>query len=345
MITVALDAEHTRQTSAGTRRTLTSLVTALRERSDIRAIVVGGGPLLQRGTLAKRMATARQDFLWYPWLGRREAINAGAQVYHCPTPRAPLTRNKIPLVVTVHDLVPLLFPETMTPWSRIYGRLTLGRVLAAADIIAVPSKDTANDLITLTGIDPHRVRVVPNGVDPIFFMAPPEISSEDKKYVLFVGTPEPRKNLPRLVAAIESLAKRGYPYRLVIAGSGGWGRDRIDSSLVDFVGRVPDAQLRDLYSRSLCVAIPSLHEGFGLPAAEAMAAGSPVVAGNRGALPEIVGDAGVLVDPYNVTAIADGIISAIENRFELVKKGKVRAAQFSWNAAAASMAEIYRNLV
>ncbi len=343
MIRVAIDAEHTRQTAAGTARTTRSLVDALRKRTDIETIVLGGGPVLERGTLSKRLATARQDFYWYPFGGRKRAAALGADVYHCPTPRAPLTRGKPPLVVTVHDLVPVLFPETMTPWSRFYGRATMKHVLAAADIVTVPSNDTANDLVRLLGFDSSRIRVVWNGIDPVFFSTPPARVIQDP-YVLFVGTPEPRKNLPRLIDALLLLRSRGIDQRLVIAGGGGWGDVKIEADGVQQVGRVSDHELLGLYAHASCLALPSLHEGFGLPAAEAMAAGTPVVAGARGALPEIVGNAGVLVDPCDTEAIASGIENAIANRERLIAAGRARARQFSWTKAAEAMTAVYREI-
>jgi glycosyltransferase involved in cell wall biosynthesis len=345
LITVAIDSEHTRQTSAGTARASRSLVRALSERGDVRPLVIGGGPVLERGTLRKRVTTARQDFLWYPYLGRRKAANLGADVYHCPTPRAPITPGRPPLVVTVHDLVPVLFPETMTPWSRFYTRATLRKVLDAADIIVTPSADTANDLTRHLGVRQEKVSVVWNGVDPVFFSTPPDVRPVTEPYVLFVGTPEPRKNLPRLVEAMSILRGRGFERKLVIAGGGGWGNVMIEGSSAHVTGRVSDEQLLALYAHADCLALPSLHEGFGLPAVEAMAAGTPVVAGTKGALPEVVGSAGVLVDPYDAGAIAAGIERAISERSRLIKAGRKRAALFSWEKAAASMTAVYRSLL
>jgi glycosyltransferase involved in cell wall biosynthesis len=288
--------------------------------------------------------TARQDFIWYPWLGRRRAAAAGADVYHCPTPRAPVTRGKLPLVVTVHDLVSVLVPETMTRWSRFYERATLNRVLSAADLIVAPSQDTADDLKSLMGVSPDRIRVVWNGVSEIFFGPTPAAPELPQPYVLFVGTPEPRKNLPRLIEAMRVLRARGFPHRLVVAGAGGWGGVRIDTPEVEVLGRVADERLHAVYAHASCLALPSLHEGFGLPAAEAMAAGTPVVASTRGALPEVTGSAAVLVDPYDSNAIALGIERAINERTALVSAGRVRANQFRWSKTAAKMAEIYREL-
>ena len=119
------------------------------------------------------MLTARQDFAWYPWLARRTARAAGADVYHSPLPRGPLNSGSPPFVVTVHDLVAIRFPETTTRWSRLYSGLTFRRVLAAADRILVPSQDTADDLNALAGVPADKIRVVPNGVDELFFGPPP----------------------------------------------------------------------------------------------------------------------------------------------------------------------------
>jgi glycosyltransferase involved in cell wall biosynthesis len=344
-IRVAVDAEHTRQSAAGTTRYSRSLVAALRMRSDVDVIEIGGGPLLTRGTLRKRANTLRQDFVWYPWLGRRRAAEEGADVYHCPIPRAPLTKGKPPLVVTVHDLVPVLFPETMTPWSRAYGRATLKPVLRAADVIVTPSQDTANDLNRLLGVTPERIRVVLNGVDEIFFSTALPAPPPEKPFVLFVGSPEPRKNLPRLIEAVALLRSRGYPHQLLVVGGGGWGAVDLNSDLVTLAGQVSDERLHTLYSQAACLALPSLHEGFGLPAAEAMAAGGPVVAGRSGALPEIVGNAAVLVDPFDVLSIAEGIERAFAEKERLVSAGRERARIFTWPRAAEEMTKVYRSLL
>lgn len=296
------------------------------------------------GTLQKKLVTAKQEFIWYPLLGRRRAAAIGADVYHCPTIRGPLTSGKPPLVVTVHDLVPLLYPETMSRWNRISMRATLRRVLDAADMLIASSQNTANDLRSLLKISEDRIRVVWIGVDEVFF-APVTPPLEHEPYVLFVGTPEPRKNLERLIEAMTELRRRGFMYRLVIAGAGGWGGVRLDGDFVERTGRVSDERLASLYAGAACLAIPSIYEGFGLPAVEAMAAGTPVVAGARGSLPEIVGNAGVLVDPYDSGAIALGIERAVSQRDQLVSLGKARAKQFGWGELAGKVARVYREVV
>lgn len=318
---------------------------ALRGRSDIKVIELGRGPLVPRGTLQKKLLTARQEFLWYPLLGRRRAAAAGADVYHCPTLRGPLTRGKPPLVVTVHDLVPLIAPETMTPWNRFYTRATLHRVLDSADMIVASSQNTANDLSSLLKIPDERIRVIWIGVDEIFLagtVSHPRVMPEP--YVLFVGTPEPRKNLPRLLEAMTQLRARGFPHRLVIAGAGGWGDVKVGEGQALSLGRISDEQLVSLYAHASCLALPSLYEGFGLTAVEAMAVGTPVVAGRAGSLPEVTGDAAVLVDPYDSTAISAGIERALHERERLIPLGRERAGLFKWERSAAAIAAVYHEV-
>ncbi|HUR91711.1 MAG TPA: glycosyltransferase family 1 protein [Gemmatimonadaceae bacterium] len=341
---VAIDLEHTRQSRAGIARYTAGLLSATRDIADIDLIGVGGGPLEKRGTLRKRLTTLRQDFWWYPYAGRNTAKSLGARVYHSPLPRGPIAKGDMPTVITVHDLVPLHFPETTTPWSRLYSTLTFERILDAASIVLAPSQDTARDIRQSLGISAERIRVVPNGVDEFFFSAPGEAPPIPRPFILFVGTPEPRKNLGRLAEAVTALRSRGRSETLVVAGCDGWGGIQLDSSSVTMLGRVSDATLRSLYAHAACLAIPSLHEGFGLPAIEAMATGTPVVASDRGALREVTGGDAVLVDPLDPEAIASGIVTAIEDRDRLSTRGRERARLFSWSRAAGLLAAVYREL-
>lgn len=299
---------------------------------------------MQRGTLSKKLLTARQDLLWYPLLARRTAKRLGADVYHSPLLRGPLRRGRPSFVMTVHDLVPLLYPETMSGWHRSYTSRLIRRMVNAADRIIVPSQDTAGDLNSLLQVHPEKIRVVPNGVDAQFFGKPLSASIEKAPYVLFVGTPEPRKNLARLVAAMAILRERGLSERLVVVGAGGWGEAIPDAPGVHRMGRVSDDALHALYAQASCLALPSLHEGFGLPALEAMASGTPVVAGNTGALPEVTGGAAILVDPLSTAAIADGIQAAIAGSARLTPLGLARARVFTWEKAAALTADVYREV-
>ena len=345
MLTIALDAEHTRQSSAGIARYGQSLAAALRKIPDLTVRELGGGDVVPRGTLRQKLLTARHDLPWYPWLARRAATHIGADVYHSPLLRGPLFRGRPPFVITVHDLVPVRWPETMPRWHRFYTSRFIGRMLGAADRIITPSQDTADDLNALLKVSPEKIRVVPNGVDGFFFERSRDTPTERTPYVLFVGTPEPRKNLARLVSAMTILRERGFSESLVVVGGGGWGDDLPAVSDTHKVGRVTDDELRSLYANASCLALPSLHEGFGLPALEAMAVGTPVVAGRSGALPEVTGGAAVLVDPQSASAIADGISTAISERDRLIDLGHARANAFTWEKAAQLTAAVYREVV
>ena len=344
-LTVALDAEHTRQSNAGIARYAWHLASALNEIGGVTLIELGGGALEERGTLGKRVTTLRQDFIWYLWRGRSLARRASAAVYHSPLPRGPLTKGTPPFVVTVHDLAQVRYPATLTPYSRLYSALTLASILNAADRIIAPSNDTANDLNVLLHVSADRIRVVPNGVDARFFVDEGEHrGTQSDRYVLFVGTPEPRKNLERLVAAVDLLRKEDPLLQLWIAGGHGWGPQPGDSAAIRKLGRVSDGELGTLYSRALCLAMPSLHEGFGLPVLEAMAAGTAVVTSMTGALPEVAGEAAVLVDPLDVRSIADGIRRAIAERDHLIAKGRAHAKSFTWQRTARETLSVYREL-
>ena len=234
----------------------------------------------------------------------------------------------------------------MSTWSRWYTRATLRSVLNAADLIVAVSNTTANDLNLLLKLPPQRIRVVWSGIDEIFLSgsgSPRQKAPARSPYVLFVGTPEPRKNLHRLVEAMRVLRTRGFRERLLIAGGGGWGKASIGGE-AELLGVVSDEQLLSLYANASCLALPSLYEGFGLTAVEAMAVGTPVVAARTGSLPEITGDAAVLVDPYDVQSIAAGIERAIHEREKLIVLGRERARQFRWDRTAAATAAVYHEL-
>jgi len=178
----------------------------------------------------------------------------------------------------------------------------------------------------------ERIRVVPNGVDPVFT---PEGARTDGDYVLAVATLEPRKNLAR---AVDAAREAGVALRVV--GARGWGEVEVDG----WVGEVPDAELAALYRGARCVVYPSLYEGFGLPVLEAMACGTPVVTSSATAMEEVAGGAAVLVDPLSVSAIAAGIHEAVSRREELVAAGLARARSFTWEQAADAVAELWREL-
>jgi glycosyltransferase involved in cell wall biosynthesis len=321
-VRVAIDTSPLVQTRAGTARHLRGLLGALRGRPglDLELLSFGG---------AGRVSTVARDALWYPvGLSRRAR---GADVLHCPTFRGP-ARAGVPLVLTVHDLAILRFPEAFPHWHRLYGSAGLRRVLRGADAVVAVSEFTRRELASLSDVPGERVRVVPNGVDSVFVPDGPRASGD---YVLAVATLEPRKNLERAVTAAH-LA--GVELRVV--GARGWGGVDVPG----WVGEVPDDELAALYRGARSVLYPSLYEGFGLPVLEAMACGVPVVTSRDTAMEEVAGGAAVLVDPLDVQAIAEALGEADLRRDELVPLGLERAAGLTWERSADALVELWGEL-
>jgi glycosyltransferase involved in cell wall biosynthesis len=265
-------------------------------------------------------------------------------------------------VFTLYDLTYLL-TDTASTWNRLYLTLMVPRFLrSAAGVIAI-SESGRRDLLRRYAIDPGKVRVVYGGVDARF--RPPSAAARAEirmryglpaNYLLTVGTIEPRKNLPRLLEAYRTLIDRGADIGLVIAGRRGWRSGeffaRLDSlglrELVILLDSVPDAGLPALYGAADLFVFPSLYEGFGLPPLEAMACGVPVIASSSSSLPEVVGDAGVLVDPLDAGALAstiEGVLANPDLRERLKAEGAARAARFTWDAAARAIRQVYQDVL
>ena len=319
---VAIDVSPLRQTRAGTARYLLGLLPHLERLVDVQPVAWGGGA---------RAAAVARDALWYPFALSRSARRA--DVLHCPTFRGPL-RPATPLVVTVHDLAVLRHPEAFNRWTRTYSRLTVPRVVRAAGRVIAVSEFTKREVVEVLGVDESRVRVVPNAAADAFA---PDGERTQGDYVLAVGTLEPRKNLPRLARAA-----RRADVELRVAGARGWGSVRAEGAT--FLGFVPDDELARLYRGALCVAYPSLYEGFGIPVLEALACGAPVVTSDGTAMAEIANGAAVLVDPRDEESIAAGIREAIARRDELARLGPEIARGFSWARSAELTASVYREL-
>ncbi len=237
-----------------------------------------------------RLRTLAADTLWYP----RLRPTAGTDVLHCPTFRGPF-RSRTPLVVTVHDLAVLRHPEWFNRWTAAYSRLAVPRVVAAARRVIAVSEHTKRELVDLLDVDPATIRVVPNGVEVVFR---PEGPRADGDYVLAVGTLEPRKNLARIAEAVDG--------ELRVVGARGWGGVAPPPN-VTWLGDVPDEELAALYRGARCLVYASLYEGFGIPVAEALACGCPVVTSAGSAMAEIAGDDAVYVDPLDVASIRAGV--------------------------------------
>ena len=291
--------------------------------------------------------------LYRPWAAaadtamahRLSKALAGVDVFHSSDVllwRAPDALN----VVTVYDLTALLFPEYHTAETRLLQERKRRFAQDEADLVIAISEATRRDIVAHLRISPQRVHVVPAGVDPIFKPAQDRdalaralaaMGLEPGKYILYAGTLEPRKNLTRLVRAFGRMRREtpARPLKLVLAGGAGWMFGELFQTIAalgldDCVvcpGRVPIETLVMLYRGALFFVYPSLYEGFGLPPLEAMACGTPVVASNTSSLPEVVGDAGILVDPKDEGALAEAmgtLVADSDRRSELRRAGLVQ---------------------
>jgi glycosyltransferase involved in cell wall biosynthesis len=238
-----------------------------------------------------RARSVAADVLWYP------RLRADADVLHCPTFRGPF-RAAQPLVVTVHDVAVLRHPEWFNRWTRTYSRLAVPRVVAAAHRVIAVSELTKRELVSLLGTPPEKIVVVPNAVEDVFVPDGPRAEGD---YVLAVGTLEPRKNLARIAAAVDG--------ELRVVGARGWGGVEPPPN-VRWLGDVADAGLAALYRGARCLVYASLYEGFGIPVAEALACGCPIVTSAGSAMAEFAGDDATYVDPLDVESIRDGIARA-----------------------------------
>ena len=265
-------------------------------------------------------------------------------------------------IITVHDLTFVYYPEFLTAESRRYYADQIGWAVEAADHISADSEATRRDLIDLLSVSPSKVTTIHLAANPIYAADYPAEAvaattaelGVGRGFILTVGTLEPRKNLPLLLRAYHRLrAEAGLSVPLVLVGGVGWMAGDIfrtidDLALGDCVRHLSglsDTQLAHLYRAAGVLALPSHYEGFGLPALEALHAGCPVVASNRGSLPEVVGQAGLLLEPDDADAWSEAlwrVLTDAELAAELRRAGPEQAARFSWRQTAAATLALYR---
>ncbi|MCL4504766.1 MAG: glycosyltransferase family 4 protein [Chloroflexi bacterium] len=268
----------------------------------------------------------------------------------------------IPSVMTIHDLSTHRYPQHHTRLHRQYARMTLPRMAKQAMLLIADSTATKRDIVDQLGVPDQKVRVIPLGVDhqrfrPIDAVLARRQASQflpfDAPYILSVGTLEPRKNLAVLLHAFALL--QSSDLHLVLAGGTGWGDNPFAGALqqagvldrVHITGYVPDDLLPSLYAAAECFVYPSLYEGFGLPVLEAMACGAPVITSNTSSLPEVAGDAAILVDPTDSAQLAmklRELTGDANMRSRLSKLGPAQAAGFTWERTARETYEVYRSI-
>ena len=291
-------------------------------------------------------------FLWLQ-SSLRLAAGAGRLRVILNTVPEGILGSAIPQLTVVHDLLPILFPGEY-PRQQYYFRLLVPRILRAARIVVAVSESTRRDIIRHYRLPPERVQVVYSGCDAsAYFQNGPDDDpgGRAEPYVLYVGNLLPHKNLLRLLDAL-SILRRRLPCRLIIRGEGrpAYAKallERVEAlgltDTVTFVGYLSEVKLRDLYAGAACFLLPSLYEGFGLPVLEAMACGTPVIASGSSSLPEVAGDAALIVDPHDAIALSEAIYRVLtdrELRDDLRKRGLRRASGFSWRRTAEQMSRL-----
>jgi glycosyltransferase involved in cell wall biosynthesis len=287
----------------------------------------------------------RPPIEWF--LGERDVVH-GTNFVVPPTRRAAR-------VLTVHDLTVVLYPELCDAPTLIFPQL-IRRAAADGAWVHTPSRFVADEVVAELGVDPERVRTVHHGVPRL--PSPEERSPAlplpegCRRYVLAIGTVEPRKDYPLLVSAFGALASSWPDVALVVVGGDGWGAERFGDAVAASPARSRIVRTGYLDDRSLAAALrgaavlayPSTYEGFGFPPLQAMEAGVPVVATAAGAVPEVVGDGAVLVPPGDVDALAGALEEVLGGGAgveALVARGRARSAGFSWASCADGLASLY----
>ncbi|NOZ06114.1 MAG: glycosyltransferase family 4 protein [Chloroflexi bacterium] len=289
---------------------------------------------------------------WDRWLPQ-------CDLFHGPDVIAP-PMGHTPTVITVHDLSFLRYPQFHRPLNRWNLRWITPYVVRRAAAVIADSQSTRRDLVELVGTAPHKVHVIFPGVASSYHVLPAGEAGVrvrhrfglDGGYILFVGTIEPRKNLETLIEACRQLS---WPAPLVIAGRAGWRAQRLSRRLqaleedgrVRLLGYVPDDDLPLLYNAAKVFAYPSWYEGFGLPVLEAMACGTPVVTSNVSSLPEVAGQAALLVHPGDAGALAEALARVLRDETlaaDLRTRGLARAQAFSWQRTVRETAALYRQI-
>jgi len=343
----------------GTASSALGTVDALRARGDIECIGVAAchrstPPDPWTPSIDTRHLRLRREVLYESWHRLRwprvERATGRVDVIHATGMAIP--PKSAPLVVTVHDLAFIDYPEHATRHGLRFFHRSLVLTKRDADVVLCPSAATKAELIAL-GIGEDRIRVVPWGVEP-FVVDDVDIArvrarhAITGRYVLWVGTIEPRKNLRGVIAAFHALADDDVS--LLLVGPDGWNEDLAarlgaDDRRIRALGFVPRDELLALYAGAAVFCYPSLREGFGIPVLEAMMAGAPVVTSSGTATEEVVGDAGISVDPLDHGAIAAALASVLGDQQaarELSTRAKARASTFTWARTADLTIEAYR---
>lgn len=333
---------------------VTAFAVSWRRRHELAALVPAGVSCRQRAMPARPLhaawsRTSQPPVEWF--IGHQDVVH-GTNFVVPPTRAAAR-------VVTVHDLTVLLYPELCDPPTLLFPEL-IARAVAAGAWVHTPSRFVADQVVEAFPVPPERVRAVHHGI-PLApadtrptTAAPFGLPTGCRRYVLAVGTVEPRKDYPLLVRAFDEIAAAQPDVALVVVGQDGWGAERFGDAVASSpwrarivrAGYLDDGGLDAALRHAAALAYPSRYEGFGFPPLQAMAAGVPVVTTTAGALPEVVGDGALLVDPGDRDALAgalDRVLRGGADVEDLVRRGLERSRSFTWEACADGLVALYRD--
>lgn len=293
----------------------------------------------------------------------RAAHRKGLALVHDPTGCAPLWFTSAKRVVTIHDVIPYIYPETSSRLDWMIHHYWLPLIVKRLDAIITISERSKSDLLLHLPAKQESIIVIPPAASPKYRpLGSMEIEMRLLRlgisfpYILYVGSIEARKNLDRLLEAYAQFRSWSEKWKLVIVGASKWKFSSVFSTLeqlhltsdVHFTGYVPEADLPVLYNGASLFVFPSIYEGFGLPVLEAMACGTPVITSNCSSLPEAAGEAAILIDPMDINAIAYAIQQVLgepDLAMSMRQKGLVQAQQFSWDQTARRTIEVYESLL
>lgn len=355
-------------------RELTSALATLDNSNQYKLFVAGATQSQLSPPLATnfRWKSSRITPDWFARLWHRarfplpvEIFTGKIDLFHATDFVLPPTLSHTKTLLTVHDLSFIRVPEAATPSLRSYLNKVVPRSVKKADHILADSQATKDDLVELYRVSPDKITVLLSGVNHRFkpvtdqhllTQTRQKYGLKNHPYLLSVGTVQPRKNYSRVIQALHRLHQQGHELHYAIAGGKGWLNDEMYTTIeqtnmqdyVHLLGFVDDEDLPALYSAADCLIITSLYEGFGLPILEAMASGTPVITSNLSSLPEVAGNAGLLVDPLNTEAITHAIHEIITDdskRQQLIESGYRQVEKFTWEKSAQQLRSVYESLL
>jgi len=350
---------------AGTWTYTWNLLKGLKERAEITAVdreqrllpgvegislkaYPGGGDLLAK-------------FLWPNFTLPDRAAAEGFDLIHCTTPYGTFRTIKYKKIITICDVTPILFPETHGRMNVWHHRFILPSILKEADHVITISEASKRDIIRCYKIPEEKITVTLLAAGREFQPAPLGIPGDavanlPRPYILNVGTLEPRKNLEGLIRAFAAAKRKGLQHKLVITGARGWGKSPLTALIRDFAlenaviftGFIDDNNLPHLYKGADFFVYPSLYEGFGLPILEAMGCGTPVITSNVSSMPEVAGDAALLVDPRSESELSAAMLRLAGDRglrSVMSERGIIQAARFNWKLTAEETWNLYEKVL